>query len=363
MAEDPRVISEDEEEEEEKRIQHYSSFHEILLVGEGDFSFSLCLALAFGSASNIVASSLQSHDEVIKMYKNGKLNLEKLKSLEGTVLHGVDATKMQLHPDLANRKFDRLIFNFPHAGFHGSENNNRLIHLHRNLVVKFFGSARKRLRPDGEVHVTHKTTHPFCCWDLAVLASAQSLTCIASADFNIKNYPGYNNKRGGGERCDESFPLGECCTFKFIFDPSHKNMQRTKQKKHKSSKSSPIYSFQQQLSWIDSSRNSPTYVNDINGFPSHAGLLERHDPRSECFRIFKEYFSYIQQTFGRKDIDVEVEVRQALHRGSLMYSSEDYLEILEELHFWSWSRISRLQQKLQNLDRRLYELQDVGYYL
>lgn len=44
----------------EKRIKHYSSNHKILLVGEGDFSFSKCLANAFGSASNITATSLDS---------------------------------------------------------------------------------------------------------------------------------------------------------------------------------------------------------------------------------------------------------------------------------------------------------------
>lgn len=52
---------EDEEEEEGKWAKHYTSLHEILLVGEGDFSFSLCLANAFGSASNIVTTSLDNY--------------------------------------------------------------------------------------------------------------------------------------------------------------------------------------------------------------------------------------------------------------------------------------------------------------
>lgn len=45
---------------EEKWIKHYSSSHRILLVGDGDFSFSLCLANAFGTGTNMVATSLDN---------------------------------------------------------------------------------------------------------------------------------------------------------------------------------------------------------------------------------------------------------------------------------------------------------------
>jgi 25S rRNA (uracil2634-N3)-methyltransferase len=42
----------------EKWIKHYSSCHKILLVGESDYSFAVCLAKAFGSATNIVVADL-----------------------------------------------------------------------------------------------------------------------------------------------------------------------------------------------------------------------------------------------------------------------------------------------------------------
>jgi 25S rRNA (uracil2634-N3)-methyltransferase len=45
---------------EVKWMKHYSSCHKILLVGEGDFSFAACLGKAFGSAVNMVATSLYS---------------------------------------------------------------------------------------------------------------------------------------------------------------------------------------------------------------------------------------------------------------------------------------------------------------
>nr|GMC51685.1 heavy metal-associated isoprenylated plant protein 41-like [Ipomoea batatas] len=118
---------EEKENKDDKEMRKKKDERKILLVGDGDFSFSLCLANSFGSASNILASSLDSYDEVTKKYKDAKSNLEKLQHLGATILHGVDAIKMKLHTDLRMRKFDRIIFNFPHAGFHGKEDNVRLI--------------------------------------------------------------------------------------------------------------------------------------------------------------------------------------------------------------------------------------------
>lgn len=43
-----------------RRINHYNSKQKILLGEEGDFSFSACLARAFASATNMVATSLDS---------------------------------------------------------------------------------------------------------------------------------------------------------------------------------------------------------------------------------------------------------------------------------------------------------------
>ncbi|XP_056842096.1 heavy metal-associated isoprenylated plant protein 41-like isoform X2 [Raphanus sativus] len=117
----------DSDDEDEVWVTHYSSNHQILLVGEGDFSFSCSLATRFGSASNICASSLDSYDDVVRKYKKASSNLDTLNRLGASLLHGVDATKLQLHPHLNSRRFDRIIFNFPHAGFHGKETDSKLI--------------------------------------------------------------------------------------------------------------------------------------------------------------------------------------------------------------------------------------------
>ncbi|KAK2638740.1 hypothetical protein Ddye_026535 [Dipteronia dyeriana] len=210
-------------EEEVKWVNHYLSSHKILLVGEGDFSFSLSLALAFGYANNICASSLDSCDEVIKKYKNGKSNLCTLVNMGAFVLHRVNATKMKSHPDLQMRWFDRIVFNFPHAGFYGKEHNNHMIGMHRDLLNGFFENASTMLRNNGEVHVSHKTTPPYDSWNLKDLAFKNSLSLIEPAvEFKMEDYPGYSNKRGDFPRCDDHFLLGECSTFRFELSPAAK---------------------------------------------------------------------------------------------------------------------------------------------
>ncbi|TXG68093.1 hypothetical protein EZV62_009368 [Acer yangbiense] len=96
---------------------NYSSCHKILLVGEGDFSFAACLAKAFATASNIIATSLDSRESLAMKYTRATTNLKELEELGCTIFHGVDAKTMSQYPELNFKSFDRIVFNFPHAGF------------------------------------------------------------------------------------------------------------------------------------------------------------------------------------------------------------------------------------------------------
>lgn len=71
------------------------------------------------------------------------------------------------------------------------------------------------IRADGQIHVSHKNKEPFCEWNLECLASRCFLVLVQCVPFEKSKYPGYQNKRGDGSRCDEPFKLGECSTFKF----------------------------------------------------------------------------------------------------------------------------------------------------
>ncbi|WCJ19460.1 hypothetical protein M5689_001752 [Euphorbia peplus] len=205
---------------EEKWIKHYCNLHKILLVGEGDFSFSICLANAFGSASNIVATSLDSEDEVKVKYSKGEMNLEVLKEAGCTIIHGVDVHTMKDNPSVVKHgPFDMIIFNFPHAPLLYRENHFLQIELHQRLLRGFLKNAHEMLSIHGEVHVTHKTAYPFSKWGIEALAKEVDLFKGWKDEFNIWEYPGYENKRGyanGIWTCDDSFPVGECYTFRFV---------------------------------------------------------------------------------------------------------------------------------------------------
>ncbi|KAL7130728.1 hypothetical protein ABFS83_13G153100 [Erythranthe nasuta] len=310
---------------EEKWIKHYSSRHTILLVGEGDFSFSWCLALAFGSAANIFATSLDSYDELVVKYKNVKVNLGVLEYLGASLLHGVDATTMNAHPALQWRKFHRVIYNFPHAGFFGGESNPNLITMHRNLVRGFLWNAKTMLWPDGEIHINHKITAPFDTWRIEELAFECSLVLVGLDNFKIKDYPGYENKRGSGSRSDEPFPLGECRTF--IFKPMVVQVGPA-------STSYGMMMTAPQLPHVENNAD-------------------------ECMRIFGDYLNHVEATFGSADCDVRHSVCEALRVGYERYmgggfgrESSGYIGVLYELHHLSILRSQRLRNMRLVLDQQ-----------
>ncbi|KAA8523518.1 hypothetical protein F0562_009941 [Nyssa sinensis] len=86
---------------------------------------------------------------------------------------------------------------------------------HQRVVKGFLRSARDMLNENGEVHVTHKTAYPFSEWKIEELAEEMGLRLVEKAWFSRRDYLGYDNKRGDGTRSNETFPVGECSTFKF----------------------------------------------------------------------------------------------------------------------------------------------------
>ncbi|KAK9269555.1 hypothetical protein L1049_001331 [Liquidambar formosana] len=366
-AEEP--VAKEEEGEEEKWVKYYSSNHQILLVGEGDFSFSLSLAVFFGSASNIVATSLDLYDGLIEKYKEAKSNLEKLEKLGACLLQGVDVAKMKLHPDLQMRKFDRIIYNFPHAGFHGQEDRGRVIRLHRSLVDRFFRNASGMLRANGEIHVNHRTTMPFCRWNIEELASRSSLALIECVDFKREDYPGYNNKRGAGPRCDEPFPLRECSTFKFRFSPTAGKMCRVRNQLGSTCRPQQLQDIsipmQRSPTSFDFRYPQTNFIANMNDNLGYAGPPSAISISHNFSWTFHGYFNQVMQTFGRTEDDVGYSVCEALRLGYERYMAEATgrtlngdIYVLQELHRLGCLRSAWLQRRLLGPDHHSCEEDD-----
>ncbi|KAL5769397.1 hypothetical protein ACOSQ2_016180 [Xanthoceras sorbifolium] len=208
----------DDEEETvpEKWRKHYSSKHRILLVGEGDFSFSLSLARAFGSAHNMVASTIDTQENIASKYSNGLRNVIELGERGCQVLYEVDAKQMSQHFFLKTQKFDRIIYNFPHVGFPFREASYCQIQLNKGLVKGFLKNAKVMLKEEkGEIHVTHKEGDPYDKWELVKKAEKLGLIMYEAVPFCKQDYPGYNNKRAQGDNSDAAFRLGDCSTYMF----------------------------------------------------------------------------------------------------------------------------------------------------
>ena len=133
----------------ERSIKHYSNLHQILLIGEGDFSFYLALANAFGFAENMVPTSINSREKVLLSYKLAHETLSKMRRIGATILHGVDATTLEKHHIVRRRSFDRIVYNFPHAGFYGKEEDKTVIKKHHHLLKTFFKNTSTVLRTMG----------------------------------------------------------------------------------------------------------------------------------------------------------------------------------------------------------------------
>ncbi|XP_033343400.1 mitochondrial ribosome-associated GTPase 2 isoform X2 [Bombus vosnesenskii] len=115
----------------------------ILLVGEGNFSFSVAL-FHLNLKINITATCYEANVD----QELGKKNIEYLKSNGVCVLLGVDATNLKEHPILKTKLFNKIIFNFPHVG------GKMRIEKNRELLRQFFISASEILKSNGQVLVT-----------------------------------------------------------------------------------------------------------------------------------------------------------------------------------------------------------------
>lgn len=100
----------------------FKATDKILLIGEGNFSFTRALIsypppiLQYLPASNVVATAYDTEAQCFEKYPEARAIVEELRSKGAEIIFGVDATKLEKNAPLRNWKFDKIIWNFPHAG-------------------------------------------------------------------------------------------------------------------------------------------------------------------------------------------------------------------------------------------------------
>ncbi|KAI0307623.1 hypothetical protein B0F90DRAFT_1675363 [Multifurca ochricompacta] len=105
-----------------RSIIPFKASDKILLIGEGNFSFSVALLqhppplLEHLPPANITATTYDTEEGCYAKYPDAELYVHLLREKGARVLFGVDATKLEKTSALKGNAFDRIVWNFPHAG-------------------------------------------------------------------------------------------------------------------------------------------------------------------------------------------------------------------------------------------------------
>ena len=195
-----------------KKDGRYNEKQSILVLGDGDFSFTYGLGVHCNDVwSHICATSLDSRSTVIQKYgADTKRRLEILEKSGATLCFGVDATNI-VSTLRTTEKFDRVIFNFPHSG-------KQRVHINRELIRKFFVSCRRVVKPlRGEVHLTLKDAMPYSSWGADLSASTSGFCSLGSFPFIPNHFPGYKHRTT--DPTADVFDHYGCRTTRYVIDP------------------------------------------------------------------------------------------------------------------------------------------------
>lgn len=173
-----------------RQVGPYSNHHRILVVGDGDLSFSLALATELGG-QNLTATTYDSKSEVYSKYDNARGIVNALLHNKAEVIHGVDGTKLSEYDWAMVTPYHRIVFNFPHIG--GSTKDD--VRVNQELLSGFFRSCSLLLADDGHLHVALRPTPFYESWDIKHLAHAQGYHLVHTEPFLAEQFNGYAAKR------------------------------------------------------------------------------------------------------------------------------------------------------------------------
>jgi len=208
----------------------FDALDRILIIGDGDLSFSRSLVDTHGCAA-LLATTYDTEAELLEKYPQAQENKDAIEAEEQRVLHGVDATKLgQKEVKKQAGGWERVVFNFPHVGGKSTDVNrqvrynqgmlsflgavaflmSQILIMGTEMLVSFFKAVTPLLAPHGTVIVTLFEGEPYTLWNIRDLARHSGLEVQRSFRFQAEVYPGYSHARtlgniegGGGWKGEE----------------------------------------------------------------------------------------------------------------------------------------------------------------
>lgn len=286
-----------------------------LVIGDGDFSFSLSLCKSSEAANfTLVATSYESQKQICLQPRAAE-NVAELMHRGVVVLYEVDGTCLEGTKELLKApKFHRIIFNFPHTG--GKSN----IRQNRQLLKDFFISAAKFLEvPHGEVHVSlckGQGGTPIDCqkrgyknsWKIVEMAAEAGLVLTAVKPFKAERYPGYSPSGYRGQSI--GFLLDGALIHIFSFPGSFESLYP------------PSYthdvSFWCQRNQLDQAELKEVIVKKTEGMVESVSCIDTFEPPDDsdrvsyCYRVV--YCSRTLALSRTKAREVQLKLRTAMEQ-------------------------------------------------
>lgn len=158
-----------------------------LLVGEGNLSFALFLALKMGSNATMLRATTYESGRNLSCI--AQRNARELNKLGVGVLHGVDASRLEER--FLVTRFKLVVFQFPNVAsrrpLHGRNPNHVLIR-------RFLRSVRHVLARDGRVAITViDSPHYDGAFSMHEAAEWSRLSSPQIYPFRMGDHPGYTH--------------------------------------------------------------------------------------------------------------------------------------------------------------------------